>query len=317
VTTVTSYNVRGWKDSVRVGSLTSTTFQYDPMGRQTRETAPLGPRTDLTYNGFDQLTQRRDFAQATPAITAYSYDAAGRLSVLDGPRTDVDDSLTSTYDLAGNLTQVRQNGIVLPGTSTVVTTDAFYNDVGERIQLAQPLTTSLTQVRNWVQDPAARTSTFSETRGTTTYTTTSHLEQAGWVSSITDPRGITLSFERDNLGRETRRYRSSPSVADDQTFTYDLAGNMLSARVVATGATISMDYDDDARLWKVYQASGSPTTTYTYSSTTGQLSQVTDPAGTASFTYRTGDGLISSITDPFAGLLTYTYDSAGRMTERN
>jgi large repetitive protein len=67
VTTVTSYSVREWVDSVKVGSLTSTTYQYDPLGRQTRETAPSGVRTDLTYNGFDQVIQRRDFAQsATP-----------------------------------------------------------------------------------------------------------------------------------------------------------------------------------------------------------------------------------------------------------
>jgi YD repeat-containing protein len=39
-----------------------------------------------------------------------------------------------------------------------------------------------------------------------------------------------------------------------------------------------MDYDQDGRLQKVYQASGSPTTTYTYNATTGRLSSIADPA---------------------------------------
>jgi hypothetical protein len=67
-----------------------------------------------------------------------------------------------------------------------------------------------------------------------------------------DPHGITLRFEYDSLGRQTRRYRSAPSLADDQRFTYDQAGNLLSATVQATGTTITADYDTDGRLWKVW-----------------------------------------------------------------
>jgi YD repeat-containing protein len=81
------------------------------------------------------------------------------------------------------------------------------------------------------------------------------------------------------------------------TFTYDQAGNLLTAKVVATNTTITAAYDSDGRLWKVYQAAAQPTTTFTY--TTGRLSSIADPAGTTSFLYD-ANGLLREIDEPFS-----------------
>ena len=268
---LSTMDVNGRVTSGKLGTLNATTYAYDPLGRMTSSTtpSPASVVTNYTYNGFAQTKTMTEFATAgaSAATTTYAYDAAGRLDSVDGPRTDVANDITGyDYDLSGRLTSVTQQGITLPGAgSPGLTTTYTYDDAGELVRTSQPLTSSLTQVRDLTFDTSGRMASAADARGTTTYTygPGDQLEQVG------DPRGITLRFEYDNLGRQTRRYRSAPSLADDQAFTYDQAGNLLSAKVQATGTTISMDYDNDGRLWKVYQAASQPTTTYTYHATTG------------------------------------------------
>jgi len=311
---VRTMDVNGRVSSERLGTLNATTYAYDPLGRMTSSTtpSPASVVTNYTYNGFAQTKTMTEFATAgaSAATTTYAYDAAGRLDSVDGPRTDVANDITGyDYDLSGRLTSVTQQGITLPGAgSPGLTTTYTYDDAGELVRTSQPLTSSLTQVRDLTFDTSGRMASAADARGTTTYTygPGDQLEQVG------DPRGITLRFEYDNLGRQTRRYRSAPSVADDQAFTYDQAGNLLSAKVQATGTTISMDYDNDGRLWKVYQAASQPTITYTYHATTGRLASIADPAGTTAMAAYDANGLLTQIDDPLSSInVIYSYDGAG------
>ncbi|MGH3116169.1 MAG: RHS repeat-associated core domain-containing protein, partial [Gaiellales bacterium] len=314
VATVTNLNILGQTASVKVGSLTATTYLVDVLGNTTKVTDPAGIRTDYTHNAYGQVTQRKDFAQgASVATTTNTYDAAGRLRTVDGPRTNADDSITYDYDAADRLTGATQNGITLPGAgSPGVTTTYVWDDASERIQVSQPMTTTQTMVRNWSFDTSGRMATYADARGTTSY----DYGAGDFLESVADPRGITLSFEYDNLGRRTRRYATSGAqVQDDQTFAFDLAGNIVWATVVGSG-TIGVDYDDDGRMWKTYQQSGTPTTTYAYNTSTGRLASIADPAGTTSFTY-TANGQLNQLTEPFSSTpVTYTYDTAGRITKR-
>ncbi|MGH2649645.1 MAG: RHS repeat-associated core domain-containing protein [Actinomycetota bacterium] len=316
VATVTDLNVLGWKTSERVGSLNATTYTYDRLGNLTQVTDPAGAKTRTTYSGFSQVTTRVDFYQSSQAATTSStYDAAGRLRTVDGPRNDIDDSITFDYDLVGRLTSATQNGLILPGTaSTPVSTGYVWDDAGERVRVAQPMSSTQSLVRDWTYDTSGRLASYADARGTTTYS----YGPGDFLESVADPRNLTLRFEYDNQGRRTRRYAlSGGSTVDDQTFMYDLAGNMLSAKVVASGTAITMDYDNDARLWHVYQASyPTATTTYSYNTSTGRLSSIVDPAGTTKYTY-TANGQLYQLTEPFSKTsVTYTYDTAGRATKR-
>jgi RHS repeat-associated protein len=317
VATVTTFNVLGNKASEKVGTLPATVFSNDAFGNVTLVTDSAGVRTTYGYNGFNQVTRRTDFQNTGSAVdTTYTFDAAGRLRTVDGPRTDLNDSLTFDYNLADRLTVVTQNGLILPGTpNTPVATNYLWDDAGERVRVTQPISSTQTLVRNWTYDTSGRLATYADTKGTTTY---SH-GAGDQLESVADPRNLTLKFEYDNLSRRTRRYAlSGGNTIDDQTFTYDLAGNMLTAKVVTTGTTITMDYDDDARPFHVYQASyPTPTTTYTYSSSTGRLTSVVDPAGTTTYDYN-ANGQLFHLTDPFnsTSQVAYGYDSAGRMSTR-
>jgi RHS repeat-associated protein len=317
VPTVSTRDVLGRETQLKTGTLDPTTFAYDGLDRRTQVTQVTGATsvvTNYTYNAYGQTKTRVDFAgSGTPATTTFTYDPAGRLDIEDGPRTGVTDSLSYDYDLAGRLTSAKQDGITLPGGGTGVTTSYLWDDASERVRVSQPLTSSLTHVRNWTYDQSGRMASFLENGTTTTYSygAGNQLEQVG------DPRGITLRFEYDNLGRRTRRYALAPGVTDDQTFSYDQSGNVLSASVVSSGTTIAADYDNDGRLWKVYQASYPvPTSTYAYDPSTGRMSSVVDPAGTTSYAYN-ANGLLSDMTDPFSAThVIYSYDTAGRVFQR-
>lgn len=154
--------------------------------------------------------------------------------MLNGARTDVDDSLTYTYDAEDRLVGATQNGIILPGGSVPVTTSFVLDDAGERVKATQPMSSSQAIVRNWTYSTDGLVASHADTKGTTTYAygAGDFLEQVG------DPRGLTLNFEYDNLGRRTRRYGVvGGNTQDDQTFAYDLAGDMVRATVVASGST--------------------------------------------------------------------------------
>jgi len=314
VPTVSTRDVLGRETQQKTGTLVAATYAYDGLDRRTQVTDPASVDTTFTYNAYGQTKTRVDFAgSGTPATTTFTYDPAGRLDIEDGPRTGVTDSLSYDYDLAGRLTSAKQDGITLPGGGVGVTTSYLWDDASERVRVSQPLTSSLTHVRNWTYDGSGRMASFVENGTTTTYTygAGNQLEQVG------DPRGITLRFEYDNLGRRTRRYALAPGVTDDQTFSFDQSGNVLSANVVSSGATIAAEYDNDGRLWKVYQASyPAPTSTFAYDPSTGRLSSVVDPAGTTSYAYN-ANGQLSDMTDPFSAThVIYSYDTAGRVTKR-
>jgi YD repeat-containing protein len=69
VATVTNFNVLGWKTSEQVGSLTATTYSYNPLGNATLVTDPALVKTHYDYNGFSQVKARIDFYQVTQAAT--------------------------------------------------------------------------------------------------------------------------------------------------------------------------------------------------------------------------------------------------------
>ena len=273
----------------------------------------------------------------------YTYNSSGQVLFADGPRTDLSDTTSYTYDGSGNKTS-STNAL---GHTTLMQN---YNKRGQvgLITDANGVETELTyHARGWL-----RSSTVIDTGGSATSTYTYDLE--GQLLSTTLPNGNVLFNEYDAAHR---LIAISNNAGERIEYVLDAAGNRLSETTSSPGQSVTrslnMAYDELNRLISLTGAAGQ-TSSYTYdrngnrtSTTDGNLNtsvrehdplnrlaralaplnhnssyvndaqdnliEVTDPKGLlTSYRY---DGLnnLIQLTSPDTGVTLYTYDNAGNM----
>jgi RHS repeat-associated protein len=313
----TDFDVLGREISNALEGYDPTTTTYDVTNQPLVVTDPAGIQTKTDFNDFGELVTRTDFFSTQDAVTTYDYDVAGRIQQVDGPRTTPDDRMTYTYDDVGRLLSSTYEGVTLPSSTTKASVAVVYDDAGEQVRVSQKLKTGADMVRDWTYDFSGRVATYDDAKaGNSTFA----YNLAGWPTSVTDARPVTIYMSYDDLGRRLCRHTAvcTQSTAAAETYAYDAAGNMTKAKNPAV--TFDMSYDDDGRLWKTFRnGSGTPETTYTYEATTGRLTSVADAAGTTAFTYNNADQVFT-VDDPFVTgtpVTTYAYDpGSGRQTTR-
>ncbi|UTW46347.1 RHS domain-containing protein [bacterium SCSIO 12696] len=285
-------------------------------------------------------------------IWNYTYNSNGQMLTADGPRTDVNDITTYTYDASGNRNTV---------TNALghLTQYLDYNGRGQPGRIIDPngVETVLTyHVRGWLL-----TSTIKDTGGNAANdaVTTFGYDNVGQVASITLANGATLNYEYDGARRLTAVSNSSGERIE---FTVDLAGNVtqevikdnggsivktmaqtydeLSRMLTSVGAnnqTTSYGYDVNGNTTSVTDGNNNQTTqtfdaldrlkdelrplnqdiSYTYDAQ-GNIKTVTDPKGLVTTYNYNGFGNLTSMVSPDTGTTTYTYDDANnRLTQTN
>ena len=251
------------------------------------------------------------FGLGLPALASqnwsYTYNANGQVLTADGPRTDVTDITTNTYDVAGNLATTT-NAL---GHSTQL---LDYNGRGQagRVIDANGVETILTyHTRGWlltstVQDPGGN----ALLDATTTY----DYDNVGQVTRITGPEGTVLNYEYNGARQLTA---VSNSLGERIEYSLDLQGNQTGESIKSdTGAitkTLSRTYDELSRLLTVVGASGQ-TTAYAYDSN-GNITTVTD--GNLNETLQGYDALNRLVTDdaPLNHSVDYLYDEQDNLTQ--
>ncbi len=132
----------------------------------------------------------------------------------------------------------------------------------------------------------------------------------GWLHTVTDPLGRTVSYEYDLAGRVT--LKTLPDGRSVQ-FGYDANGNLTSLLPPGQPAHL-FDYtplDQTEHYTPPTVEAADPATHYQYNRDK-QLTQITRPGGeTVTFAYDAG-GRLQTVTAPH-GETTYAYDSAGRL----
>jgi YD repeat-containing protein len=124
-----------------------------------------------------------------PQVATNTYDALGHLLTVDGPRTDVNDVTTYTYDTEGNLTRV---------------------------------TNALNQVTTFSNyDAHGRPGTITDPNGLATQFAYS---SRGWLTSVTNG-SETTSYEYDGVGQMTRATMHDGSYV---SYSYDGAHRLTS-----------------------------------------------------------------------------------------
>ena len=315
-------------------------------------TQVVGPNltVNFTYDTLGRLTRREEVdtsnsRKPVSRIWTYTWTALGLLESETGPRTDVVQKTSYTYDSAGNLKTVTN------ALGHVTTVNAV-NAAG----LPTAITDPNGVVTNMTYDPLGRISTVT-VQGNTPATTSFSYDLNGLLTSLTSPAGVTLTYGYDDAHRltsisdaqgnkmvfaldalgnrvQTQVQTGSAQVLSNSRATFDTLGRLFT-QIGADNRTTSYQYDSNSNLTKITDPRSAVTqkaydglnrvlrTTNALNGVTalsydGQdnVTQVTDPRNIATTYTVNGFGFVTSVASPDGGTTSYTYDLAGNVLSR-
>jgi len=242
--------------------------------------------------------------------TTYTYDANGKIATIDGPRTDVSDITTYTYDpTTGSLTSISQPII---GTTTYANFDALGNP--------QTVTDPNGNSTTYTYDTNGRVSTIlapGDTSSTQYFyvggSCGASCSGGGKIDHIILPEGNTISYTYDSMGNLSSIKDNANNTIN---YTYDSEGNKLTEQIKDSTGTLqkSLNYSYDAlnRLSKITN----PDSTYTqygYDARNNRTSLRTPNIQTTTYTYDALNRLTSTL-QPLNASTTYGYDTNNNLT---
>ena len=193
---------------------------------------PRGNRVDLTYDGSDNLTERRHKTSDTSSssssdiVHAWTY-SNNFVSSYTSPEGDV---TNYTRDSAGNVTKIKYPNVSYPVSQTNVEKSLEYNSSGQLTKITDEegkvIQRSYHTTGNGIHllgkvevDPAGldlETEYDYDTRGN--------------LDSITDGEGNETTLNWDAVRRLTKRTAPSP-LSYETKYNYDANGNLTKAEV--------------------------------------------------------------------------------------
>lgn len=288
----------------------STTFRLP-----TQVTEP-GLTTAFTYDTVGNLltkTQTDTQTQSVPYSTngatrtwTYTYDGLGNVLTADGPRTDVTDTTTYTYD------STTKNLLTATDALSHVTQITSYNNRGLPLTIIDPnsVQTDLTY------DARGRLTSATVHGAGGNEVTSFTYNAAELLTQITLPDSSTLNYEYDDAQRLTAVQNTAGERIE---YTLDADGNVTTENVKNSGSTItktlSRTYDQFSRLSTAVGASSSQTTAYAYDSQ-GNRTSITDANNkTVTQAFDALNRLIT-ITDPLTHAASTGYDARDNNTSQ-
>jgi RHS repeat-associated protein len=224
-------------------------------------------------------------------------------------------TVVTTKDRFHDATGTGQLGSPTAGTLARDSYVSYYYDLANRL-------TASTDVGTFgganAPAPYSRPSTVTPS-GANTHTTTYTYNDAGWVSQVTDPRGLFNQTSYDMLGQVTQTvnaYTGNPTTSSDQTtnYTYDANGNVVNVQALMPGS--SPNQQNTAYVYGVSTTNGSGVNSNDLLAKVEYPDPTTGAASSSSTNQETyqynavGDPI--SFTDPNGSTHTYAYDLLGR-----
>lgn len=265
----------------------TTKYSYDPMGRLVSRTYPDGYVVSST---FDQVGNRSSLTYPDGTTAIYSYDGANRLVGMEHPlvgkvtyKLDLEGRLISESFPSGGKTKNGKWSRTYGYTDDLMTT--FTDTRG-----------ALTKTTTFGYDQAGRVTTEKLNSKTKRYS----YDQAGQLLKITGPDsggGNDLSFSYDGVGNRTAMTKGNRTTK----YVYDPAKQLTSFKV--NNKTTNYTYDQAGRRIKEQRGSHSVTSTYDQ---TGAVSSITTTDGNKTIRKESraydGDGvLVRSTTEEQSG----------------
>ncbi|WP_444900118.1 RHS repeat-associated core domain-containing protein [Microbulbifer sp. VAAC004] len=257
----------------------------------------------ILAGAFSLLVAHGTHAAITEQSWSYTYTTAGKMETADGPRTDVTDVTTYTYDGNNRLATTTN---ALGHLESILEYDTAGRPL--KAQNANGVQTHFTYTaRGWL-----KTTTVKAASGdlVTTYT----YDPVGQVTNIAYPDGSSVTFEYDAARRLTA---TENSLGERVEYTLDAAGNIKEEKVFAADGTtlvrsVSRSYDELSRLIDVDGNNGQ-NTSIAYDKN-GKRISTTDGNQNSTGEARDALGRVETVTDADSNQIKYTYDSADRIT---
>ena len=333
-------------------------YTYDPvLNKVTGMTQPSVVRAGqnrtitMAYNSAGNLLSRTVKGDTGSGIagrrTTYTYDTYGRITRMDGPRSDVDDTVDFTYypntpeagnnrgllkDIVNSLghttTYDAYTGAGKPGRITDangISTRIEYNARGQVVQR-----TTGARNQTFEYDPAGRLlSVLLPDSRTVRY----RYDAQGRPDRISDTQNNSIQYAYDGRGNRVEQKINDPLgslasvvnyVCDDtgqmtkqmnpdgseQVFGYDGAGNLIN-RIDESGSATGYAYDALNRLIRISEP-GEVNTRFTYDRHGNQTSVIDANGLETSFLFDDFQNRILRHS-PDTGTTAYTYDTAGNL----
>ncbi|NYE28233.1 RHS repeat-associated protein [Rhodanobacter sp. K2T2] len=295
VYTATTYNARGWLQSISVlangkGQASSndaiTSVTHSTAGDLLSVTDPDGVKTTDTYDAAHRLIAVSDTQGNT---RQYTLDAVGNKTgqniFVSGATTPVM-SFTSTFNTLNEELQRRNP----QGAVSIFTYD------GDRNVLTYTDTWSYEQLATYDSIGRVKSSTSA---GSGIYYTTNYTYDAdSHLISVKDPSGLVTTYVPDALGHITKT--TSPDTGVTLT-PYDAQGHLIS-RTDANGVQVTYAYDSLNRL-----------TAANYSDSTQSIKYVYDVAPGVGSCNGFPIGRLSSVTVGGSTATKFCYDNRGNI----
>jgi YD repeat-containing protein len=214
-----------------------TTFTYDQSGNLLSKT--IQATTDANGSqGFNAPVT------GAPRTWSYTYNQYGQVLTATGPRTDVVDVTSYTYDPAtGNL-------LTITNAAGQVTTLSNYDLNGRVGTIADPngIVTNLSYApRGWLLSKSVRSAD-----GSSTQTTSYQYDGVGQLTVVTLPDNSTINYTYDDAHRLTN---IADSLGNSIAYTLDAMGNRVNEQTKDPTGTLSRQitriYDALNRLQQV------------------------------------------------------------------
>lgn len=258
-------------------------------------------RTDFSYDSQGNLLSRTETALDTHMTRQwrYTYNANGQVVRTDGPRTDVADITTYTYDNEGNLATTTN---ALGHTTTFARYDAHGHVLSSRDP--NGVVTALTY------DPRGRLLSRTTAGATTAFS----YDPVGNLTQIATPDGGALHYRYDAAHR---LIGLDDALGNHINYTLDALGNRTGETVTDPSNALTQRrtavYDSLSRLAQSSGAAGQ-TTAYHYDAQ-GNVIGVTDPLGRITRTGFDALNRVVQLTDPAGGVTEYRYDSQNQVQQ--
>lgn len=291
---------------------------------------PRGNRVDMTWDGNDNLTERRHKTTNTAStsssdiVHAWTY-ASNFVSTYTSPEGDV---TTITRDSQGNPTTIAYADVSSPVAQSGVTKTIMYNGRGQVVQVTDEEGKVTRRHYHASGNGKYLLSKLEVDPTGLDLETTFSYDADGNVSSITDPEGHATTLSWDDARRLTLRTAPSP-LSYETAYAYDANGNLVEVakdNVDEDGddysnavITTSFTYTATNRVETIVEeidGSTTRTTTFAYDAAENRI-RVTKPEGNKDKWEFDERGLVSKIirgeTATEAVELEFTYDVNGNL----